>query len=123
MIFPALFTAAMSLAYTTDCVLMLGAYGWAFVKPLRKLWHTLTITAASVVVALVVGGLEALGLVAEQLELEGGFWDAVALLNGNIGVLGFAIVGIFGASWLASSLVYRLKRYDELQIARSDGSP
>ena len=120
LVFPALFTAGMSLADTTDGVLMLGAYGWAFVKPVRKLWYNLTITAVSVVVALVVGGLEALGLVADQLRLEGGVWNAVALLNENLGALGFVIVGIFGASWLISSLVYRLKGYDEVGIAGSD---
>jgi nickel/cobalt transporter (NiCoT) family protein len=120
LIFPALFTAGMSLADTTDGVLMLGAYGWAFVKPVRRLWYNLTITAVSVVVALVVGGLEALGLVADQLRLEGGVWNAVALLNETSGALGFVIVGIFGASWLISSLVYRLKGYDEVGVAGSD---
>src|SRR6266403_3978840 len=120
LIFPALFTAGMSLADTTDGVLMLGAYGWAFVKPVRRLWYNLTITAVSVVVALVVGGLEALGLVADQLQLEGGVCNAVALLNETTGALGFVIVGIFGASWLISSLVYRLKGYDEVGVAGSD---
>jgi high-affinity nickel-transport protein len=104
----------MSLADTTDGVLMPGAYGRAFVKPVRKLWYNMTITTVSVVVAVVVGGIEALGLIADKLELEGGFWNAVAELNGNIGALGYVIVGIFGASWLISSLVYRLKRYDEI---------
>src|SRR6266478_7908163 len=119
LVFPALFTAGMSLADTIDSILMLGAYGWSFVKPVRRLWYNLTITAVSVVVALVVGGLEALGLVADQLRLEGGVWNAVALLNETSGALGFVIVGIFGASWLISSLVYRLKGYDEVGVAGS----
>ena len=72
LVFPALFTAGMSLMDTTDSVLMTGAYGWAFVRPIRKLWYNLTITAASVVVALFIGGVEALGLIGDQAPLEGG---------------------------------------------------
>ena len=60
LVFPALFTAGMTLLDTTDSILMLGAYGWAFVKPIRKLYYNLTITAVSVIVAVIVGGLEAL---------------------------------------------------------------
>ena len=63
MVFPALFTAGMALIDTTESVLMLGAYGWAFAKPLRKLYYNITITSVSVLVALIVGGIETLGLV------------------------------------------------------------
>ena len=71
----------MSLVDTTDGVLMLGAYGWAFVKPMRKLYYNLTITFVSVLVAVLVGGIEALGLVAGKLNLDGGFWRAVGALD------------------------------------------
>ena len=118
LVFPALFTAGMSLIDTTDGVLMLGAYGWAFMKPMRKLYYNLTITLVSVLAALVVGGVEALGLVADHLNLEGGFWRAIAALNRNFGSLGFLIIGLFIASWLVSMLVYRLKRYDEIEVTR-----
>src|SRR5271166_4541983 len=76
MVFPALFTAGMTLVDTTDGVLMLGAYGWAFMKPIRKLYYNMTITAVSVIVALVIGGLETLNLIGDQLGLTdgGGFW-------------------------------------------------
>ena len=77
LVFPALFTAGMSLVDTTDGMLMLGAYGWAFVKPIRKLYYNLTITFVSVVVAVLIGGIEALGLIADKLSLEGPFWDVV----------------------------------------------
>ena len=87
MVFPALFTAGMTLLDTTDSVLMVGAYGWAFAKPIRKLYYNMTITLVSVAVAVLVGGLEALGLVADRLKLEGGFWDGVGALNDNFGVL------------------------------------
>src|SRR6266850_3815182 len=71
LVFPALFTAGMTLVDTTDSVLMVGAYGWAFVKPVRKLYYNMTITFVSVVVALLVGGVEALGLLAKRWDLHG----------------------------------------------------
>jgi high-affinity nickel-transport protein len=112
MAFPALFTAAMSLVDTTDGVLMLGAYGWACAKPIRKLYYNLTITFISVVVALLIGGIEALGLVAEQFRLQGPFWRLIDALNDNFGSLGCLIIAIFVASWLVSMAVYRLRRFD-----------
>ena len=84
MVFPALFTAGMSLMDTTDSVLMTRAYGWAFVNPIRKLWYNLTITAASVVVAIFIGGIEALGLIGGKLGLEGRIWSIVGSLNENL---------------------------------------
>ena len=119
LVFPALFTAGMTLIDTTDSILMLGAYGWAFVKPIRKLYYNLTITAVSVIVALVVGGLETLNLIGDQLGLTdgGGFWGAIGSLNDNFGVLGYIIVGIFVVAWLVSYLVYRANRYDEIEVS------
>ncbi|MDD2703849.1 MAG: HoxN/HupN/NixA family nickel/cobalt transporter [Acidocella sp.] len=119
--FPLLFAAGMSLIDTTDGIMMLGAYGWAFVKPVRKLYYNLTITLVSVAVALVVGGIEGLGLVSGEMNLTGPFWDEIGALNDNFGYLGYAIIGIFGLSWLISALVYRIKRYDELEIRVADG--
>ena len=84
LVFPALFTAGMSLVDTTDSVLMVGAYGWAFVKPIRKLWYNLTITAASVVVAIFIGGVEALGLIGDKLGLDGSFWGLIGDLNDDL---------------------------------------
>ena len=112
LVFPALFTAGMTLVDTTDSILMLGAYRWAFIKPIRKLYYNMTITLVSVVVAILVGGLEALGLLADKLGLEGGFWDAIGLINENFGLLGYAIVGLFVVSWAVSLVIYRLKGYD-----------
>jgi high-affinity nickel-transport protein len=112
LVFPALFTAGMSLIDTTDGVLMLGAYGWAFVRPLRKLYYNMTITFASVLVALLVGGIEALSLLGDQFNLRGPFWDAVGSLNDNFGLLGFVIIGIFAAAWIAAMLVWRWRGYE-----------
>jgi len=117
MVFPVLFTAGMCLVDTTDGILMLGAYGWAFLNPIRKLFYNMTITAVSVVVALVVGGIEALGLIADQFAPAGGFWDMIRKLNDNFGALGYLIIGIFAASWLVSVLVYRAKRFGDIVVA------
>jgi high-affinity nickel-transport protein len=107
LVFPALFTAGMALVDTTDTVLMIGAYGWAFVKPIRKLWYNLTITAISVVVALVIGGIEAAGLIAEKLGAESGFWLAMTELNDKLADFGFVIVALFLIAWAISAALYR----------------
>jgi high-affinity nickel-transport protein len=116
MVFPTLFAAGMSLVDTTDGVLMLGAYGWAFARPIRKLYYNLTITAVSVVVAVIVGGIEVLGLIGGELELEGPFWGFVGALNDNFGALGYLIIAIFVLSWLVSIAIYRIRRYDAIQV-------
>jgi nickel/cobalt transporter (NiCoT) family protein len=114
LLFPLLFTAGMSLIDTTDGILMLGAYGWAFVKPVRKLYYNAVITSISVFVAIGVGGIEATGVVADQFRLNGGIWDAVRLLNDNFGLLGFIIVAFFLASWAVSVALYKRLGYDAL---------
>ena len=119
MVFPALFTAGMTLIDTTDGVLMLGAYKWAFTKPIRKLYYNLTITFVSVLVAVLIGGIEALGLAADQLKLEGPFWRWIGALNDNFGSLGYLIIAIFAGSWIVSIAVYRLGRFDSLEVAPS----
>ena len=107
LVFPALFSAAMSLVDTLDGHLMLGAYGWAYKRPLRKIYYNMTITLVSILVALVIGGTEALGLAAGKFGLTGPVWDAIASLYGNFDKLGYVIIGIFAASWLASIAIYR----------------
>src|SRR5690348_15531301 len=116
LVFPVLFAAGMSLIDTTDNVLMLGAYGWAYIKPIRKLYYNLTITSVSVVVALVVGGIGALGLLGGQLHLQGSFWGLIGRLNSNFGVLGYCIVAIFAVSWIVSIAIYKLRRFEELEF-------
>jgi high-affinity nickel-transport protein len=116
LIFPALFAAGMSLIDTTDNILMLGAYGWAFVKPIRKLYYNMTITSVSVLVALAVGGIEALGLLVGQFHLKGTFWDIVTRLNENFGTLGYFIIGLFVFSWVASVAFYKWRRFDDLEL-------
>jgi len=115
MVFPLLFAAGMSLVDTTDGVLMLGAYDWAFVKPIRKLYYNMTITLVSVVVAVLIGGIEALGLVSEKLALTGGARDVIGVLNDNFNNLGFLIIGVFLAAWCLSYVIYKVKRLDDLE--------
>jgi high-affinity nickel-transport protein len=114
LVFPVLFAAGMALVDTTDGVMMLGAYDWAFVRPMRKLFYNMVITAVSVAVALVIGGAEALGLIRQVLGLTGWFWDGAGALAGDMNLLGMITIGLFVASWLISLAVYRARRLDEV---------
>lgn len=91
---------------------MLSAYGWAFAKPIRKLYYNLTTTAMSIVVAVVVEGLETLNLIGDRFCLIDGrdFWAAISRLNHHFAVLGLVIVGLFITAWLISYGLYRVKR-------------
>jgi high-affinity nickel-transport protein len=117
LVFPALFTAGMLLVDTSDGVLMVGAYGWAFKTPVRKLYYNLTITGISVLVAVVVGTIEALGLLAEKLGFEGGVWGTAVIVGGHFDALGYLIVGVFAASWLVSFAIYRAMGYHKIGSA------
>jgi len=112
MVFPALFTAGMSLVDTTDGVVMLGAYGWAFIKPIRKLYYNLTITLVSVFVAVILGSIEVLALLVDKFSLSGPVWDLVEAFNDSFGRLGYLIIAIFAAIWLASITIYQFAGYD-----------
>ncbi|WP_025098189.1 HoxN/HupN/NixA family nickel/cobalt transporter [Burkholderia sp. A1] len=110
LVFPALFTAGMTLIDSTDNVLMVHAYGWAMDDPKRKLAYNLSITFVSAAVALVIGGVEALGLAADKLGLAGGFWDAIGAINDRFGAIGYGIVALFLACWVGSILFHRWRR-------------
>ncbi|WP_263358955.1 HoxN/HupN/NixA family nickel/cobalt transporter [Acidicapsa ligni] len=116
MVFPALFAAGMSLIDTTDNILMLGAYGWAFVKPIRKIYYNVTITFVSVVVAFAVGGIETLGLLAKHFRQTGAFWGLISELNNNFGMLGYCIIALFAMSWILSIAIYKWRRFDSLEL-------
>jgi high-affinity nickel-transport protein len=117
LVFPALFAAGMSLVDTADGALMAGAYGWAFVKPVRKLYYNLVITSVSVVVAVVVGSIEVLGLLGERLGPSGAFWDTISRLNDNADGLGFVIIGVFISIWIGAIAFYRRQRRGEVDAA------
>lgn len=118
MIFPVLFAAGMALIDSLDNFVMIGAYGWAFSKPVRKLYYNITITAASVVIALFIGGIEALGLIAEKMNLTGGIWTFINNLSENMGEMGYWIIGMFILCWLISAVNYYVRGYDKLSITR-----
>lgn len=118
LVFPALFTAGMTLIDTADSILMVGLYGWAFVKPIRKLYYNLTITALSVLIAFVVGGVEVLGLLGEHFELtqDSAIWTGIGALNDHFGALGYLIVALFVLVWLGSVWIYRVNRFDRAEV-------
>jgi len=119
LIFPLLFAAGMSLVDTSDGILMLGAYGWAFMKPVRKLYYNMNITLLSVLVALLVGTVEALSVLATQFKLTGFSWTLLNRATDNFGTLGFLITGVFVVAWGVSVVVYRARGYDEIEVERS----
>ena len=108
---PVIFAAGMSLLDTIDGSFMNFAYGWAFSKPVRKVYYNLTVTGLSVAVALVIGTAQLLALLVEQFGWRGGFWDWVSGLDLN--VIGFLIVGMFVLTWLAALLVWRYGRIED----------
>jgi len=116
LVLPALFAAGMALVDTTDGILMLGAYEWAFVKPIRKLYYNITITAVSALVAIVIGGIETLSLLGDKLGLRGGIWSAAAELGERFNLLGFGIIALFVLCWVASWTIFRWQRFDEIEV-------
>lgn len=110
LVFPALFAAGMSLIDTTDGVVMLGAYDWAFMQPLRKLYYNMTITLVSALVAIVVAGTEAIGWLGERLRWQGAVWRIIDALNDHSDSLGFAVIGMFALAWTLSYLIYRAQQ-------------
>jgi high-affinity nickel-transport protein len=114
---PVLFAAGMSLLDTIDGSFMNFAYGWAFSKPIRKVYYNLTITGLSVAVAVFIGGLEVAQVLAEQLGLSGGFWDYATGFDLNHA--GFWIVGLFAAIWALALAVWHLGRIEARWDARA----
>jgi len=109
-----LFMAGMCLIDTTDGILMLGAYGWAFVRPIRKLYYNMNITLVSVLVALLVGTIELFSIIAMEFNLSGGIWDYIG--NLDFGLLGSVIIGTFIVSWVVSTIIYKIKKYDNIEV-------
>ncbi|HST54391.1 MAG TPA: HoxN/HupN/NixA family nickel/cobalt transporter [Solirubrobacteraceae bacterium] len=118
---PILFAAGMSLLDTIDGAFMNFAYGWAFSKPIRKIYYNMTITGLSVVVALVIGTIELVSVLADKLSLSGGLWDFISTLDLNI--VGYAIAGLFVLTWAAALAVWRFARIEEKWTAHLQDSP
>ncbi len=108
---PILFAAGMSLLDTIDGSFMNFAYGWAFSKPVRKVYYNITITGLSVAVAMIIGGAELLGLLADRLSLTGGFWGWVTGLDLND--VGFGVVALFVLTWAGAMAVWKFGRIEQ----------
>jgi high-affinity nickel-transport protein len=119
LLLPLLFVAGMSLIDTTDGVVMLAAYGWAYIRPVRKLYYNMNITLISVIIALFIGGIEVLQVISTETGASGGIWNWAN--NVPFNVMGFYIIGIFMVSWLISVIIYKIRRIDLLddRLARS----
>ncbi|HEY4277066.1 MAG TPA: hypothetical protein VGM91_02540, partial [Conexibacter sp.] len=108
---PILFAAGMSLLDAIDGAFMNFAYGWAFAKPVRKIYYNMTITWLSVVVALVIGTIELMAVLTDKLSLTGQPWQFVAGLDLNY--VGYAIVALFVLTWVAALTVWHVGRIEE----------
>lgn len=108
---PVLFAAGMSLMDTADGVFMCKAYRWAFAGPVRKLYYNVTVTAMSVAVALIIGSIELAQVMSSKLGWTNGFWGWLHGLD--FATLGYAIVGVFVATWLIAVVVWRWRGIEQ----------
>jgi len=113
---PVLFAAGMTLLDTIDGSFMNFAYGWAFSKPVRKIYYNLAITGLSVVVALVVGALQVTSVLAERLNLRDGIWEWVGSIDSSL--LGYVIVALFLMTWVTAAMIWRLGRIEQRWSSR-----
>jgi high-affinity nickel-transport protein len=111
LVLPILFAAGMCLMDTADGVFMNAAYGWAFARPVRKVFYNITITAISVAVALVIGTIELIGVLADRLSITTGPLASIAGIN--LDYAGYAIVGLFVLAWVIALSVWHFGRIEE----------
>jgi high-affinity nickel-transport protein len=116
---PVIFAAGMSLLDTLDGAFMTFAYGWAFAKPLRKVYYNITVTGLSVAVALIVGTVELLSIIADKLNLSGGIWSFAGAFDLNR--IGFLIVGMFVVTWIGAIAVWKFARIEDRWALRGAG--
>ncbi|MGV9359852.1 HoxN/HupN/NixA family nickel/cobalt transporter [Amycolatopsis sp. NPDC003731] len=119
LVLPILFAAGMSLFDTVDGCFMNFAYGWAFAKPVRKIFYNITVTALSVAVALLIGTIELVSILAEKLDITSGPLAAIASVN--LDYVGFGIVGLFVLTWAVALAVWRFGRIEEKWSAKLSG--
>jgi high-affinity nickel-transport protein len=111
LVLPLLFTCGMVLTDTTDGVAMRCAYAWAFLTPVKKIFYNLTVTAMSVLVAFVIGGIELVQVLSMELHLNRGFWGW--LNNLDFETMGFVIIGVFILTWAAAYCIWKFRKYDQ----------
>ena len=113
---PTLFASGICLPHALDGAFMTFAFGWAFSKPVRKVFYNITITALSVAVTLLIGTIELMAVFADKLSLTGGVWDLVSNLDLNL--VGYFIVGIFVLTWTVALAVWRFGHIEEKWTAK-----
>jgi high-affinity nickel-transport protein len=118
---PFLFSGGMMLFDTLDGVFMNFAYGWAFARPVRKVYYNLVITALSIGAAFIVGTIEILGVLTTEIHLRGPFWNLMA--NFNINLAGFCIAGLFVAVWAAALIYWRVGNVEDKWTAGMASAP
>jgi high-affinity nickel-transport protein len=121
LVLPILFAAGMSMFDTADGCFMNFAYGWAFAKPVRKVFYNITVTALSVAVALIIGTIELISILTSQLNINSG--PLAAIGNVNLNNVGFGIVGLFVVTWIVALAVWRLARIEDRWTARLTVTP
>ncbi len=109
-ILPLVFSSGMILVDTLDGIAMLSAYSWAFVNPLRKIYYNLSITSISVLIAIGIGSVELMQVLASELDLKGTFWDRLQGLD--FGTLGYAIIGTLLLGWAVATVAYRVSKFE-----------
>jgi high-affinity nickel-transport protein len=113
LLIPLSFAAGMALIDTLDGILMLGAYGWALLKPARKLYYNVIITFISVMIALLIGGIEALQIISRHTGAKDLFWEFAN--RPQLENWGYYVIGLFTLSWIGSMVVYKWRKYDRLE--------
>jgi high-affinity nickel-transport protein len=121
LILPILFAGGMCLMDTTDGIFMNAAYGWAFAKPVRKVFYNITITALSVAVALIIGTIELIGVLVEQANLQSG--PLVDIANIPLDYAGYGIVALFVLAWVVAFTIWRVARIEEKWSDRLAAQP
>ncbi|CAG8586252.1 27140_t:CDS:1 [Dentiscutata erythropus] len=115
MIFPLLFTSGMALIDTLDGILILETYSWAFINPVKKIYYNFAITLLSVIIALVLGVIEFLNVLGDNLNLDGPFWDFLSYLNDHFFTIGCIIIALFIITWCIAKLIHKFGGYEDLE--------
>jgi nickel/cobalt transporter (NiCoT) family protein len=118
---PFLFSGGMMLFDTLDGAFMNFAYGWAFARPVRKVYYNLVITGLSIGAAFIIGTIEILGILTTEAHLHGAFWNVMA--NFNINVAGFCIAGLFVGVWAVAITYWRMGHVEEKWTANVPAGP
>lgn len=108
---PILFASGMSLLDTLDGILMKSAYNWAFLKPVRKIYYNITITAVSVIAALIIGMIELLQIMGDKFHFQGAFWQLIQSMKFDY--IGYILVAVFILTWFCSTVIWKMNRFDE----------